>query len=235
MQSKMTMLMAFMGLVISVSAQSITTRQVDIELTDTTFIDGNLKVRGEFRIEGNQADKGGRIGVISDSPRINLTESDDANSRFSILNSNGRLNFKRYDGDWNLMDDPIVMGRPGEGTTINGGLQMGTGFLALPHIETDILSATGTLLVKGSRMVADTYQGTSTDDLTDITWGDLTPVDGTLVYVQTTDSSRDIVIKHNAGNIRTNTGSDVTINVVNKVAIFMYNAGLDRWFMINPW
>ncbi|MDW3192695.1 MAG: hypothetical protein R8G66_10020 [Cytophagales bacterium] len=227
----------YLGVLIFVSpvfAQSITTKNVEIVDTDTTIVEGVAEFRGGLRVVGLNADGGGRLILSSESPRLNFSESDNTDSRFTLLNAGGRLTYKRYDGDWTLIDDPIEVGRPGEGTTVSGGLTHKDGFLAFPQGTTVNINGSGAVSVDNSHHILDTYQSAASSDLRNINFaGD--PVDGAIIYLRTLNGARDVVIKHNDGNIRVNDGGDLTLNTTQKIAMLMYMLNLDRWVVINAW
>lgn len=233
MKLKIALYLSIFILASSVFAQSITTKNVEVIDTDTTFIDGTVKILGELRFQdGDGVD--GRIVMIGTRPRVAFVEDDDENSNFTLQAENGRLELKRFDGNWNLIDDAIEFGRPGEGTTVSGGLIHKDGFLAVPQGSTININGSGGLTMTNSHHIVDTYQSAASSDLRNINFaGD--PVDGAIIYLRTLNGARDVVIKHNDGNIRVNDGGDLTLNTTSKIAMLMYMQNLDRWVVINAW
>lgn len=82
-----------------------------------------------------------------------------------------------------------------------------TGFDLPPNVGTELTIASGSVTVRSSRHLIDTEADAATDDLTDI---DLTYVpEGAMFGLAVADNARDVVIKHNVGNIRC--GADRTL------------------------
>lgn len=80
--------------------------------------------------------------------------------------------------------------------------------------------SSGAIAFSGSYMTVDTEGAAATDDLDTISGGAL----GAFLILSTSNSSRDVTLKHNTGNIMTSTGEDVLLNSSNKFVILVNNS-----------
>lgn len=80
--------------------------------------------------------------------------------------------------------------------------------------------SSGALTYTSSYMSVDTEASAATDDLDTISGG----VFGSILILSTSNNSRDVVIKHNTGNINTPNGADITLDASNKFVILVYNS-----------
>lgn len=72
---------------------------------------------------------------------------------------------------------------------------------------TELTIASGQITVTQTRHTVDTEGDASSDDLDTINGGS----EGDVLYLQTADSSRDVVVKHLTGNIYLRGATDVTL------------------------
>ncbi|MCL5778819.1 hypothetical protein M1105_17725 [Limibaculum sp. FT325] len=91
--------------------------------------------------------------------------------------------------------------------------------------------ANGTIAYDGrSGIIIDTEGNAATDDLDTI---DVTNApNGTLVFLGTFVDTRDVVVKHNTGNIVLKAGSDTTLASRSQLVTLRYNAGVARWIEV---
>jgi microcystin-dependent protein len=101
----------------------------------------------------------------------------------------------------------ISSGLPNMRVLPNGQIVRTSDILTLTPQSVTI--ASGVATIGASRVVLDTESAAASDDLDTIDAG--TEVDGMVVILSTANSSRDVVIKYNTGNILTATGVDVTL------------------------
>lgn len=101
---------------------------------------------------------------------------------------------------------------------------------------TSLTIATGavTLTNNSSSYTIDTEGSASTDDLDTINGGQ----DGQIIYLRSTADARNIVLKHNTGNIwnpQNNNAStrDVTLDLTTDFAILRYSANNAKWIIIS--
>ena len=71
----------------------------------------------------------------------------------------------------------------------------------------------------------DTQGGAATDDLDTINGGS----DGDLLILSTLDNARDVVVKHNTGNILLSGAADRTLSNVNKRLVLLYDSTAAAW------
>jgi hypothetical protein len=102
--------------------------------------------------------------------------------------------------------------------------------------DTALTIATGvvTLTNNSSSYVIDTEGSTSTDDLDTINGGQ----DGQIIFIKSTADARNIVLKHNTGNIwnpqnNNATTRDITLDVTTDFAILRYSSTASKWVIIS--
>lgn len=89
----------------------------------------------------------------------------------------------------------------------------------------NLVIASGSITVTHSYHIVDTEGGAATDDLTNINGG----VDGQILVIRSLTFSRDITIKHNAGNILLSGLTDKILdNIADKITL-IYDGALDKW------
>lgn len=98
------------------------------------------------------------------------------------------------------------------------------GKLAVPNDGTLTL-ATGAVTVTGAYHFIDTEASAASDDLDTINGG----ANGQILVLQSVNNSRDVVVKHNTGNILLGGGSDITLGTTTDSIVLMYNATLTKW------
>ena len=100
---------------------------------------------------------------------------------------------------------------------------------------TDLTIATGvvTLTNNSSSYVLDTEGATATDDLDTINGGQ----DGQIIYLRSTADGRNVVLKHNTGNIWNpqfcNASRNVTLDLTTDFAVLRYDSTLAKWIIVN--
>lgn len=114
--------------------------------------------------------------------------------------------------------------KTGTETLANKTMSM-AGFLTLGP-GTTLTIATGAVTATGSYHKLDTEGSASTDDLDTINGG----ADGRLIFLSTISGTRDVVLKHNTGNIYLN-GADVTLGDARDMACLLYDDG--RWNLVS--
>lgn len=111
--------------------------------------------------------------------------------------------------------------------------------LDVDSITTDVINfpddgeltiSSGAITVTGSNHTVDTEADAATDDLDTINGG----TDGQVLYLRSEDSARDVVLKHNTGNIVTPFGVDYTLDATNKAVSLRYDTALSRWLFNAP-
>ena len=102
--------------------------------------------------------------------------------------------------------------------------------------DTALTIATGvvTLSNNSSSYVLDTEGAASTDDLVTINGGQ----DGQIIYIRSSNNARDVVVKHNTGNIwnpcDNNTGSrDITLSLTTDFVLLRYSSANSVWIIIS--
>ena len=87
----------------------------------------------------------------------------------------------------------------------------------------ELTIATGAVTVSQSFHQLDTEADAATDDLDTINGG----TEGDVLYLNAINNSRDVVIKHNTGNIQTRDGADITLG--------LFRERITLLFMTNVW
>lgn len=82
----------------------------------------------------------------------------------------------------------------------------------------------------GSSYLVDTEGAAATDDLDTINGGN----DGQIIFVSNVADARNVVLKHNTGNIFNPNLSDVTIDVTTDKIALVYNSTLAKWIVQSP-
>jgi hypothetical protein len=91
--------------------------------------------------------------------------------------------------------------------------------------------ASGSITPTQNWHTMDTEGSAATDDLATIATTNVT--DGFILFLRDADDSRDITIKHAAGNIYNPRQVDVTLDSTSQIAMFMYDATLTKWILIS--
>ncbi len=109
-------------------------------------------------------------------------------------------------------------------------LVINSGVAAALTIATGTIATTGA----GSSYVVDTEGASSSDDLDTINGG----ADGDIIYLRSTADARDVVIKHNTGNIwnpQNNNGlnRNITLDTTTDFAILRYSSSLGYWIIMS--
>jgi len=100
------------------------------------------------------------------------------------------------------------------------------GFLKL-KTSTELTISSGAITVTQNFHTIDTESDAASDDLATINGG----AAGLMVFFRTESSSRDVVIKHNTGNILTSSGADITLANTNELMVGIYDSGLSMWLV----
>ncbi|MCP3700836.1 MAG: hypothetical protein GY920_20405 [Aliivibrio sp.] len=214
----------------------------------------------DFRGSGANADQALAI-LGSDASGPNLAWAQDGTSVVRI-DTDGATSFFKVSGDvsldgkptWadaNLESYPVIslqsnianaIGIPEATTTQAGTVSTGgqtfagdktfegkvtvEAMLATPRV--DVVISSGGINAVSSYMRIDTEGSAATDDLTTINNGN----DGEIIILAATSASRNIVIKHNVGNIITGNSSDFTLTNGSIRIGFMYASNDSNWVEI---
>lgn len=104
----------------------------------------------------------------------------------------------------------------------------GTGYLDLAT-STELTIATGSVTPTQNWHTIDTQSDAATDDLDTIVASSVT--DGFILLFRASHTSRDVVVKHNTGNIVTTTGLDITLDEIYQLCFAIYDASLTKWIV----
>jgi hypothetical protein len=74
----------------------------------------------------------------------------------------------------------------------------------------------------------DTESSAASDNLDTVTAG----ADGQVLIVRTTADARDVVIRHNVGNIVCAGGGNITLGVTSDLALLIYDDNIDKWICV---
>lgn len=80
-----------------------------------------------------------------------------------------------------------------------------------------------------SQYNVDTQGGAATDDLSTINGSS----DGKIIFLRTTNDARDVVIKHNTGNIFNPAAQDITLGKTQDVIMLRWDATIARWIVVS--
>jgi len=97
--------------------------------------------------------------------------------------------------------------------------------------DSSLTIATGSITSTGSMHKVDTEAAAATDDLDTI----VASTTGTLLLITPVNASRNIVIRNNgggSGNIRTGSGSSITLSSTRHYAILYYHAADTLWYVV---
>jgi hypothetical protein len=85
----------------------------------------------------------------------------------------------------------------------------------------------GTITINGnsSSHSIDTESSASSDDLDTINGGQ----DGQVIFIRLTDDARNIILKHNIGNIFNPIGTDITLDLTSDIIQLRYSSTLAKW------
>lgn len=89
--------------------------------------------------------------------------------------------------------------------------------------------ATGSVTITNdsSTYALDTEASATTDDLDTISGGR----DGQIIYIRSTADARDVVVKHNTGNIYNPNGFDITLGLTTDLISLRYSSTLLKWII----
>lgn len=87
----------------------------------------------------------------------------------------------------------------------------------------------GAITITGSSHSIDTESSASTDDLDTISGG----VSGQILYLKSTNDARNVVIKHNTGNIFNPAGLDITLDLTSDIVFLRYDSTLTKWIVVS--
>jgi DUF4097 and DUF4098 domain-containing protein YvlB len=105
----------------------------------------------------------------------------------------------------------------------------GDGYLQL-RAASSLTISSGTITISRNVHYVDTEGAAATDDLDSISGGD----DHWLLFLRTANDARDVVIKHNTGNIRCSGALDITLSSTSDVALLLHDGGLWYAFAGSP-
>lgn len=91
--------------------------------------------------------------------------------------------------------------------------------------DTELTIAGGIVTATRTMHIVDTELDAATDDLVTINGG----VDGDWLIISCVNAAREVVIKHNTGNIYTAHQGDIILNDIRKKVVFYYDATNSRW------
>jgi hypothetical protein len=101
-----------------------------------------------------------------------------------------------------------------------------TGYLAM-QAATGLTISGGAITISRNVHTVDTEGGGASDDLATINGGTA----GFLLFLRTTNSGRDIVVKHGTGNITCAEGADFTLTDTSQFAYGYYDGGTSTWYL----
>jgi hypothetical protein len=79
--------------------------------------------------------------------------------------------------------------------------------------------------------IVDTEGDAATDDLTTI--GSTDSVDGSILFLRQANDARDVILKHNTGNIHCVREVDCSLATANKPAMLIYDSVLEKWLVVS--
>lgn len=100
------------------------------------------------------------------------------------------------------------------------------GYLRM-QAATGLTISSGAITISRNVHTIDTEGSAASDDLDTINGG----VAGFLLYLRTTSSSRDVVVKHGTGNITCAGGADFTLSGIDQFAYGFYDGGTSTWML----
>lgn len=92
-----------------------------------------------------------------------------------------------------------------------------------------IASGIVTLINNSSSYVLDTEGAAATDDLDTISGGQ----DGQIIILNSANAARNVVVKHNTGNIYNPNGFDITLDLTTDFVVLRYNATSTDWVVVS--
>jgi hypothetical protein len=93
--------------------------------------------------------------------------------------------------------------------------------------SSELTIAAGVITVTRTHHIVDTQADAATDDLDTITL--TTAVTGNILILQPANAARDVVVKHNTGNILLADGLDYTMDDVSDILFLVYDAAVSAW------
>jgi hypothetical protein len=136
--------------------------------------------------------------------------------------------------DVNNLQDAVVAIQTELGTDPAGTLtdvatrllkSISTGGLLEFNDATTLTISSGSVTSTQNYHLVDTEGSAATDNLDTINGG----AEARLLIIRTVDSTRNVVIKHNTGNIVCGGGADITLDYNYDLAILIYDATLTKW------
>lgn len=100
------------------------------------------------------------------------------------------------------------------------------GYLAF-QAATGLTISSGAITVSRNVHTIDTEGGGASDDLDTINGG----ATGFVLFLRTTNSARDVVVKHGTGNITCAEGADFTLSSADQFAYGYYDSGTSTWYL----
>jgi hypothetical protein len=100
--------------------------------------------------------------------------------------------------------------------------------LVLSTISTLTISS-GIVTVTGSTHIIDTESAAASDDLDTINGGQ----DGQIIYVRSVADARNVVLKHNTGNIWNPWAKDITLDLTTDLVGMRYDSNSAKWIVIS--
>ena len=85
--------------------------------------------------------------------------------------------------------------------------------------------SSGVITITGNYHKVDTQSSAASDDLDTVNTG----ATGLVVFLQSVNDGRNVVIKHGTGNIYCVGGKDITLDTNYEIAVLVYDAGNTRW------
>lgn len=99
-------------------------------------------------------------------------------------------------------------------------------FIFQPSQGSELTIASGVITITADQHIVDTEGNAPSDNLDTINGGSI----GQIIVLGSADTSRNIVIKHNAGNIITQYGIDITLSNINDKIALQYNGS--NWIVL---
>lgn len=94
---------------------------------------------------------------------------------------------------------------------------------------TTLTISSGSITVTQNWHIIDTEGSSASDDLDTINGGE----DGFVLFVRSANSSRNVVIRHNIGNILCVGSANLTLDNSNDLAIMIYSGALSKWLAMS--
>lgn len=138
----------------------------------------------------------------------------------SVANINGTASYTLPAGSFTLLVSNGTTYSAGASSNLNEIFMRAGGTLTI---------ATGAITIGGfSQYILDTEGGAATDDLDTINGVS----NGKLLVLRTTNDGRDVVLKHNTGNIFNPALQDITLGKTQDIVFMRYDSNLSKWVVI---